>query len=259
MINGNIDEVKNAIDSIHVSELISYAVEALKNGIQIIEGNVNIDHIKSVAANVSSMTSNVSNCVFVIQSIMKLGTIPNKLFMCKYMKICRILAELPEKKRLKFADEIEGMDDKKKEMAASFILNALNNTEEEEKLGTLAKVLIVRLEGKIDDDMYRRWITMVDRTLYNDLLYMRDNLTNDCFLLKNDHEEGLQNGGWINYAGMEVIRFDGGDNIDDSDNNMYKYNGIAKEFCKIIFSVETTDFQKDGSIKYHVVEEESEL
>ncbi len=71
---------------------------------------------------------------------------------------------------------------------------------------------------------------MTDRTLYSDLLYMKEHLTNDNFRLENEENDGLMSAGWIVYQGESFGKIGDG----DKDMRLLAYTDVAKLFCKIV-------------------------
>ena len=60
-----------------------------------------------------------------------------------------------------------------------FVLNVINRIEENEKIPLFLKILNAKMDGFIDDNEYHRLMILTDRTLYSDLLYLKDNITED--------------------------------------------------------------------------------
>ena len=57
------------------------------------------------------------------------------------------------------------------------VLNIINRIEENDKIDFLLRLLEGILDGEIDDITYRRLMVPVHRTLYSDLLYLKDHVT----------------------------------------------------------------------------------
>lgn len=68
-----------------------------------------------------------------------------------------------------------------------FILNVINACEEEEKMDFLVKLTAAWMEEWLDDADYRRLSLMMERTPYNDMIYLKG-------LLKTAYRASLGNG-----------------------------------------------------------------
>ena len=96
-----------------------------------------------------------------------------------------------------------------------FVLNVINRIEENEKIPLFLKILNAKMDGFIDDNEYHRLMILTDRTLYSDLLYLKDNITEDPVKLNSDSDYGLASSGLLVAAGNEWV-----EGMDDADNGV---------------------------------------
>ena len=90
------------------------------------------------------------------------------------------------------------------------------------------------MDGFIDDDEYRRLMILTDRTLYNDLLYLKNNITEDPVKLSSDSDYGLVASGLLVSAGNEWR-----EGMDETDSGArFNYTFAAKKLAHIFFGVE---------------------
>ena len=68
------------------------------------------------------------------------------------------------------------------------------------------KILNAKMDGFIDDNEYHRLMILTDRTLYSDLLYLKDNITEDPVKLNSDSDYGLASSGLLVAAGNEWLK-----------------------------------------------------
>ena len=106
--------------------------------------------------------------------------------------------------------------------------------EENEKIPLFLKILNAKMDGFIDDNEYHRLMILTDRTLYSDLLYLKDNITEDPVKLNSDSDYGLASSGLLVAAGNEWV-----EGMDDADNGVrFNYTLAAKKMAYIFFGVE---------------------
>ena len=83
------------------------------------------------------------------------------------------------------------------------------------------------MDGFIDDNEYHRLMILTDRTLYSDLLYLKDNITEDPVKLNSDSDYGLASSGLLVAAGNEWV-----EGMDDADNGVrFNYTLAAKKMA----------------------------
>lgn len=83
-----------------------------------------------------------------------------------------------------------------------FVLNIINRIEENDKIDFLLRLLEGILDGEIDDITYRRLMVPVHRTLYSDLLYLKDHVTKKPIEIGGREEFGLAASGLISSDGL---------------------------------------------------------
>lgn len=174
---------------------------------------------------VTEVSADLVKASKVITVIRKAASIPDKLFMNKMEKYCRGLIEIPANKREKYAAKV-GKPGLNKDSV--FILGVLNKIEELSKIKILLTLFEAKMDGLIDDETYRRFMLLVDRTMYSDLLYLKANITDDPIVIENDAEQGLLANGWLYYYGQTW-----GTATEDSQ-LVYNYTNSAKQFCRLI-------------------------
>ncbi len=167
----------------------------------------------------------LSKAFKVISIIQKSASIPDKLFMNKMEKYLKGLIEIPQEKRNKY---LERVGKKSLNKDSIFILNMLNRIEESSKFDMLLKLFEAKMDQIIDDNMYTRLCLLVDRTMYADLLYLIENITDDSFFLTTNEHYGLYGSGWLVFVGI-----DGGTATEDG-GSIYLFSSLAHTFCDII-------------------------
>lgn len=96
------------------------------------------------------------------------------------------------------------------------------------------KLLSAKMDGSIDDNEYRRLMILTDHTLYSDLLYLKDNITEDPIRLNTDSDYGLASSGLLVTAGNEWM-----ESMDAADNGVrFNYTYAAKKMARIFFGIE---------------------
>lgn len=165
-----------------------------------------------------------------IGAIKKIATISDLLFLNKFEKYCRGLLDIPIEKRQRYAKKV-GKERLNRDSV--FILNVPNRIEELSKLDKLLKLFEAKIDERIDDQMYRRLMLMVDRTMLSDLEYMEKDIScrnNGCFSICNDMEQGLLSSGWLSYEGQTI----GDLNADVQSQHIYRYSRAASVYYEIM-------------------------
>ena len=167
----------------------------------------------------------LSKAFKVISIIQKSASIPDKLFMHKMEKYLKGLTEIPQEKRNKY---LERVGKKSLNKDSVFILNMVNRIEESSKFDILLKLFEAKMDQIIDDSMYTRLCLLVDRTMYADLLYLIENITDSNFYLTTNEDFGLFGSGWMVFDGITwgTATEDGG--------NAYRFSSSAHTFCDIL-------------------------
>ena len=177
--------------------------------------------------------------ITVFKVLRSIASIPNKLYMSKFERYMKGLCDIDPIKREKYLKKVgkKGLN-----RDSVFVLNLLNKIEELSKIDIFLSLQEAKMDETIEDSMYRRLMIMTDRTLYSDLLYMRDHLTNDNFRLSTEENEGLMSAGWIAYQGQTFGTI--GD--ENKDMRLFAYTDAAKLFCKIVFNTIASDEVTEG-------------
>ena len=90
------------------------------------------------------------------------------------------------------------------------------------------------MDEKLDDSAYQRMMLQVDRTMYSDILYLKDNICNGDIKITSVEEENLLAMGWLIFSGIGI------GTAAEEGGNLYSYTQIAKQFCKIVFQSDIT-------------------
>lgn len=177
--------------------------------------------------------STISNVVGLFKATRKIWNIPTNLYLNKLEQYCRGVSEIPIEKRKKY---IELVGSEKINKDNIFVLNMVNRVEETEKIEFFVTLWTAKLDQVIDDSEYRRLMILVDRTLYSDLLYMRDHITEDPVPLKTTSDFGLVSSGILISAGLGVGEF--GEETFDAGTMLFNYSLPAKRLSKILFNID---------------------
>ena len=132
-----------------------------------------------------------------------------------------------------------------------FTLSILNRSEEMSKINIFVKLFAAKVNGEVDDTGYRRFMRLADRTLYSDIIFVRDNICHGELFLSTDQLQSLSADGWLKYAGMTMLDIEKG----ETDSNAYEYTTVAKQFCKIVFNTDIDARLHDDSIQHIELEE----
>ena len=177
--------------------------------------------------------STLSDVVGLFKAARKIWNIPTNLYLNKLEQYCRGVSEIPIEKREKY---IKLVGSKKVNKDNTFVLNMVNRVEEEEKIAFFVALWAAKLDHVIDDPEYRRLMILVDRTLYSDLLYMRDHITENPVPLKTTSDFGLVSSGILISAGLGVGEFD--EETFDAGTMLFNYSLPAKRLSKILFNID---------------------
>lgn len=122
-------------------------------------------------------------------------TLPDQLYMRKYQRFKKGVSKynLPERKKI-----IRNVSKLKVKTYTPFILNVINACEEEEKMDFLVKLTAAWMEKRLDDADYRRLALMMERTPYDDMIYLKRLFEKQHIELRSVMEESLLANGWLN-------------------------------------------------------------
>lgn len=192
---------------------------------------MNSDIVQDGTEILSQVGEAVSGAIKSLKVAQKIASIPTALYMKKFGRYCKGLTTIPLEKRQKYM-KLLGKEKFNKESV--FVLNVINRIEENEKIPLFLKILNAKMDGFIDDNEYHRLMILTDRTLYSDLLYLKDNITEDPVKLNSDSDYGLASSGLLVAAGNEWV-----EGMDDADNGVrFNYTLAAKKMAYIFFGVE---------------------
>lgn len=192
---------------------------------------INSDIVQDGTEIVSQLGEVVSGAIKSLKAMKKIASIPTALFMRKFERYCKGLTKLPLEKRQKYM-KLLGKEKFNKESV--FVLNVINRIEENEKIDLFLRLLSAKMEGVIDDNEYRRLMILTDRALYSDLLYLKDNITDDPVKLSSNEDYGLTASGLLVTAGNDWV-----EDMDATDNGVrFNYTFAAKKMAFIFFGVE---------------------
>lgn len=141
-------------------------------------------------------------------------------------RYCTGLVSIPISKREKYVAKV-GKNALNKDSV--FILGVLNKIEELSKIKILIRLFEAKIDEEIDDQTYRRMMLQVDRTMFSDILFLKDNICNIPINITSVEEENLLITGWLLFSGLGI-----GDATKEG-GNLYTYTRTAKQFCNIVF------------------------
>lgn len=233
----SIDEIKEIEQ---LTEAFFVFVEEATDKVERFMGS---DNVQDVVVMTEELGEKLSDAVKGLKIIKSVASIPTQLFIRKYEKFCRGLIQIPLEKRQRYI-RILGAEMRKRE--GNFILNIINRLEEEEKIPFVLALLEAGMAEMISLDEYRRLAIMVDRTLYSDLLYLKNHITADPVMLQTESDYGLASSGLLVTAGNEWSE----ELEDDPDDTgiRFNYTPSAKKLAKILFDVECNDVPTNKGI-----------
>lgn len=189
------------------------------------------DFVQGGTEVLSQIGESLCEAVKFLKATQKIANIPTVLYMNKFENYCKGLTDIPLEKRQKYVLQL-GKDKFNKESV--FVLNVINRIEETEKISLFLKLLSAKMDGILTDTEYRRLMILTDRTLYSDLLYLKDNITADPVRLNTDSDYGLVASGLLVAAGNEWI-----EDLESTDNGVrFNYTYAAKKMVSIFWNIE---------------------
>ena len=207
--------------------LIYFMNEATDFTVKVLDSDIVQDGVETI----TQIGEAVSETVKILKTVKKVAGIPTALYMKKFERYCKGLAEIPLEKRQKYM-KLLGTEEFNKESV--FVLNIINRIEENEKIDFFIKILNAKMDEIIDDSEYHRLMILTDRTMYSDLLYMKDNITDDPVKLSSEADYGLVASGLLVNAGNEWVGL-----MDGEDNGVrFNYTLAAKKMAQIFFGVQ---------------------
>ena len=226
------------LDNMDEATLCQIMRTILEKGIEITQDVLEHETLQDI----TQIGEDIADAVDTIRRIRKIASIPTKLFMNKFVRYCQGMTDIPLEQRQRFLTEL-GKD--KFNQEGAFTLNVIQKIEEKEKIPLLLKLLGARVYNQIDDIEYRRLMILTDRTLYNDLLYLKENITADPVSLKTEADYGLAASGLLVTAGNGFIR---GMQGDSNSSILFNYTISAKKLSHRFCGTECSDLRANIGI-----------
>ena len=232
---------------------VDYVIDSLstliEQGSEKIVAFISSDDFSDLLAEKKELGAELSKAIKVVKIIRKSASIPDKLFMHKMERYCAGLVSIPSSKREKYAAKV-GKKSLNKDSV--FILGVLNKIEELSKIDILVRLFEAKMDEEIDDQTYRRMMLQVDRTMYSDILFLKDNICDDLIKIASVEEENLLATGWLIFAGIGI------GTATEEGGNLYSYTQTAKQFCNVVFQSDLTINNNTspmmGAISFDIVE-----
>ncbi len=196
---------------------------------------INSAFFNTIVDTVKTVDDTCENISKIYKGIKLVASIPDRLFLRKFERLCVGVGKIPEQKRKKY---IKKISKKKFNKECAFILDVISRVEDLEKIDIFSLLWEAKIDGKIDEDKFRRYVIMTASTMLQDLKYMSKHIMNDTFHITQMEEEGLLAQEWIIYAGLawETDEEEGG--------NVYEYTSVAKEYCQCVWNIVSMDAEK---------------
>lgn len=221
----------------------------IEQGSEKIVAFISSDDFSDLLAEIKELSAELSKAIKVVKIIRKSASIPDKLFMHKMERYCAGLVSIPSSKREKYAAKV-GKKSLNKDSV--FILGVLNKIEELSKIDILVRLFEAKMDEEIDDQTYRRMMLQVDRTMYSDILFLKDNICDNLIKIVSVEEENLLATGWLIFAGIGI------GTATEEGGNLYSYTQTAKQFCNVVFQSDLTINNNTspmmGAISFDIVE-----
>lgn len=218
-------ELKNeSVENIPISAVIDTIQIYFENESGLLAEYLNREGIDEAVSVTKEMASKALQAFKVIK-VLKAGyDISIKLFVLKLENYIEGLTEIPLEKRKAYLKKVGS---KQFNNDTILVLNILNRIEEISKIQILVKIFEMKIEDKINDETFRRWMILVDKTLMSDLRVLKEQIKEGTFPLISVAEEGLLSSGWMIIAGTNM----------KSTGGFYKYTDTAKLFCQMIYNM----------------------
>lgn len=186
------------------------------------------ENLQDAKAITDIANENISETITLFKILRSISGIPTQLFLHKFERYCKGLGEIPREKRAAYVREL-GKEKFNRE--GVFILNVLNRIEENEKIDFMLRLLERRLDETLDDTTYRRLMVLIDRTLYTDLLYLKDHVTDRPIEISEAEEFGLVSSGLISSDGLGWVS----DAAEQPTVLLFRYTPAAQQLTEILF------------------------
>lgn len=221
------DLTHTVAEEIDVRSVVNTLSTWVEQGSESVVGIFTSEGVADAIEVAKEIGGDLSKAVKVVAIIKQAASIPDKIFMKKLDKYCKGLVSIPMDKREAYVKRV-GKESLNQDSV--FVLGMLNRTEELAKISIFLTLFEAKLSERIDDQAYRRMMLLVDRTMYSDILFLRDNITDSLIKITSEEEENLLATGWLIYEGMGI-----GNAFEDG-GQLYKYTETAKKFCDVVFA-----------------------
>ena len=186
------------------------------------------ENLQDAKAITDIANENISETITLFKTLRSISGIPTQLFLHKFERYCKGLGEIPREKRAAY---VRKLGKEKFNREGVFILNVLNRIEENEKIDFMLRLLERRLDETLDDTTYRRLMVLIDRTLYTDLLYLKDHVTDRPIEISEAEEFGLVSSGLISSDGLGWVS----DTAEQPTVLLFRYTPAAQQLAEILF------------------------
>lgn len=248
-MNQDFMENDKDLELVGVDSVIDSLSTLIEQGSEKIVAFISSDDFPDLLAEIKELGAELSKAIKVVKIIRKSASIPDKLFMHKMERYCAGLVSIPSSKREKYAAKV-GKKSLNKDSV--FILGVLNKIEELSKIDILVRLFEAKMDEEIDDQTYRRMMLQVDRTMYSDILFLKDNICDDLIKIASVEEENLLATGWLIFAGIGI------GTATEEGGNLYSYTQTAKQFCNVVFqsnlTINNNTSPMMGGISFDIVE-----
>ena len=248
-MNQDFMENDKDLELVGVDSVIDSLSTLIEQGSEKIVAFISSDDFSDLLAEIKELGAELSKAIKVVKIIRKSASIPDKLFMHKMERYCAGLVSIPSSKREKYAAKV-GKKSLNKDSV--FILGVLNKIEELSKIEILVRLFEAKMDEEIDDQTYRRMMLQVDRTMYSDILFLKDNICDDSIKIASVEEENLLATGWLIFAGIGI------GTATEEGGNLYSYTQTAKQFCNVVFqsnlTINNNTSPMMGGISFDIVE-----
>lgn len=196
---------------------------------------INSAFFNTIIDTVKTVDDTCENISKIYKGIKLVASIPDRLFLRKFERLCVGVGKIPEQKRKKYMKKISK---KKFNKESAFILDVISRVEDLEKIDIFSLLWEAKIDGKIDEDKFRRYVIMTASTMLQDIKYMPKHIVNNTFYITQMEEEGLLAQGWIIYAGLAW------GTAEEEGGNVYEYTSFAKEYCQCVWNIVSMDIEK---------------
>ncbi len=230
-------EIREVMDPLH--ELDKFFASVFELTKSTFDDVINSAFFENSLAALKAIDDSADKLSKVYKGIKTVASIPDRLFLRKFERLCLGIGKISEDKRKKYVQKITR---KRFNKDSVFILDVINRVEDFEKIDFFSLLWEAKMDEKIDDAEFRRYVIMTSNTMLQDLKYMSNNIANDTFYITSMEEEGLVIQGWIIYAGLDI------GTAEEAGGNLYAYTKTAKDYCKCVWGKVPVDEIRNGPI-----------